>query len=133
VRLVSQDLPDWSSRKHFYGVAAHLMRQVLVDHARQRLSQKRGAGAVTARARRRAHVAAQTARRSTSWSSADALDDLARVDERKSKGDRAALLRRLYGRRDRAGAVADHRDREARPAHRGAWLAAHLGSGSELA
>ena len=34
VRLVDQSLPDWRSRDHFYGVAAHLMRQVLVDHAR---------------------------------------------------------------------------------------------------
>src|SRR5262245_25944040 len=42
MRLVGQAQPEWSSRDHFYGVAAHLMRQVLVDHARRRLSQKRG-------------------------------------------------------------------------------------------
>ena len=46
VRLVQQKPSDWQSRGHFYGVAAHLMRQVLVDHARRRLSDKRGAGAV---------------------------------------------------------------------------------------
>src|SRR5215813_7478734 len=36
LRLVAQNLPDWESRSHFFGVAAHLMRQILVDHARQR-------------------------------------------------------------------------------------------------
>src|SRR5690349_17863608 len=45
LRLVGQNLPDWESRSHFYGVAAHLMRQILVDHARQKQSAKRGGGA----------------------------------------------------------------------------------------
>jgi hypothetical protein len=35
LRLVSQDMPDWESRSHFFGVAARLMRQILVDHARK--------------------------------------------------------------------------------------------------
>jgi RNA polymerase sigma-70 factor, ECF subfamily len=45
LRLVKQDFPEWQSRKHFYGVAAHLMRQILVEHARGRAAAKRGAGA----------------------------------------------------------------------------------------
>jgi RNA polymerase sigma factor (TIGR02999 family) len=45
MRLVAQSLPDWESRSHFFGVAAHLMRQILVDHARKRNSVKRGSGA----------------------------------------------------------------------------------------
>src|SRR4051812_26886700 len=45
LRLVAQDLPDWESRSHFFGVAAQLMRQVLVDHARKNRSAKRGGGA----------------------------------------------------------------------------------------
>ena len=44
LRLVAQQMPDWESRSHFFGVAAHLMRQILVDHARRRYSQKRGGG-----------------------------------------------------------------------------------------
>lgn len=44
LRLVAQSLPDWNSRSHFYGVAAHLMRQVLVDHARRRGAVKRDGG-----------------------------------------------------------------------------------------
>ena len=46
LRLVDQSIPDWQNRDHFYGVAASLMRQILVDHARARLASKRGAGAV---------------------------------------------------------------------------------------
>ena len=35
VRLVAQNMPDWQCRSHFFGVAAHLMRLILVDHARK--------------------------------------------------------------------------------------------------
>src|SRR5215468_9673664 len=45
LRLVAQNQPDWESRSHFFGVAAHLMRQILVDHARRKHSAKRGSGA----------------------------------------------------------------------------------------
>jgi RNA polymerase sigma factor (TIGR02999 family) len=41
LRLVEQAHPEWESRSHFYGVAARLMRQILVDHARRRNSGKR--------------------------------------------------------------------------------------------
>ncbi|MEW6729923.1 MAG: sigma-70 family RNA polymerase sigma factor [Acidobacteriota bacterium] len=33
---------DWKNRAHFFGVAAQLMRNILVDHARNRLAAKRG-------------------------------------------------------------------------------------------
>ena len=42
LRMVDQDLPEWQNRAHFYGVAARLMRQILVDHARSRGASKRG-------------------------------------------------------------------------------------------
>ena len=46
LRLIDQGRPvRWENRTHFYGIAARLMRLVLVDHARARLSAKRG-GAV---------------------------------------------------------------------------------------
>ena len=44
LRLVGQDQPDYRSRAHFFGVAAQLMRQILVDHARRRMASKRGDG-----------------------------------------------------------------------------------------
>jgi RNA polymerase sigma factor (TIGR02999 family) len=41
MRLVDQSKPNWENRSHFYGVAARLMRQILVDHARRRHAGKR--------------------------------------------------------------------------------------------
>jgi RNA polymerase sigma factor (TIGR02999 family) len=43
VRLVEGDV-SWQGRGHFYGIAARVMRQILVDHARKRQAAKRGAG-----------------------------------------------------------------------------------------
>lgn len=45
LRLVRQEAPQWQNRAHFFGVAAQLMRHILVDHARNRRAAKRGAGA----------------------------------------------------------------------------------------
>src|SRR5262245_38655413 len=42
LRLIRQDFPEWQSRRHFYGVAAQLMRQILVEYARGRAADKRG-------------------------------------------------------------------------------------------
>lgn len=42
LRLVRTPNIDWESRTHFFGVAAQLMREVLVDHARAHLASKRG-------------------------------------------------------------------------------------------
>jgi RNA polymerase sigma factor (TIGR02999 family) len=44
VRLVEQGQPEWRSRTQFFRFSAHLMRQILVDHARARNASKRGAG-----------------------------------------------------------------------------------------
>jgi RNA polymerase sigma factor (TIGR02999 family) len=41
LRLVDQSSPNWQNRSHFYGVAARLMRQILVDHARRKGAGKR--------------------------------------------------------------------------------------------
>ena len=43
VRLVDQRRVEWQSRAHFYGLAAQLMRRILVDHARRTGRVKRGA------------------------------------------------------------------------------------------
>jgi len=41
MRLVDQKNPTWQNRSHFFGVAARLMRQILVDHARKKQAGKR--------------------------------------------------------------------------------------------
>ena len=44
LRLVDQRSVRWQNRRHFFGIAAQLMRRILVDHARKRQSEKRGGG-----------------------------------------------------------------------------------------
>jgi RNA polymerase sigma factor (TIGR02999 family) len=45
LRLVEQRSVDWESRAHFFGVAAQVMRRILVDHARRQAARKRSGGA----------------------------------------------------------------------------------------
>jgi len=44
VRLAGKSSPDLENRTHFFGVAARLMREILVEHARSRAAAKRGDG-----------------------------------------------------------------------------------------
>ena len=45
MKLVGQDRVEWQNRAHFFGVAAQMMRRILVDHARAHQAAKRpGAG-----------------------------------------------------------------------------------------
>lgn len=46
LKLVGKSQPDYEDRVHFFGISARLMRDILVDQARRRQSQKRGSGAV---------------------------------------------------------------------------------------
>jgi RNA polymerase sigma factor (TIGR02999 family) len=45
LKLAGRPSGGWESRKHFFGVAARVMRQILIDHARTRRYAKRGGGA----------------------------------------------------------------------------------------
>lgn len=44
IRLVDQRQVDWQNRAHVFGVAANVMRRILVDHARRHGARKRGEG-----------------------------------------------------------------------------------------
>jgi RNA polymerase sigma factor (TIGR02999 family) len=44
LRLVDDTQIDWQNRAHFFGIAATAMRRILVEHARQRATEKRGGG-----------------------------------------------------------------------------------------
>ena len=44
LKLVDQRRVQWQNRTHFFAIAAHVMRRILVDHARAHQAQKRGAG-----------------------------------------------------------------------------------------
>ena len=45
LRLVDQRQVNWHHRTQFFGIAAHMMRRILVDHARRHVAVKRGRGA----------------------------------------------------------------------------------------
>ncbi len=47
LRLVSRKQAQWQGRDHFFALAAQVMRQILVDHARNHRAAKRGGGAIT--------------------------------------------------------------------------------------
>ncbi|MEQ9408382.1 MAG: ECF-type sigma factor [Fuerstiella sp.] len=47
LKLIDHRNVSWKSRTHFFAIGSRVMRQVLVDRARQNLSIKRGGGAVT--------------------------------------------------------------------------------------
>jgi RNA polymerase sigma factor (TIGR02999 family) len=83
VRLVENHPQDWESRHHFYGVAARLMRQILVDHARARLSARRGGGAVKVELDTDLPIAAQ-GQGADVLALNDALEALAGIDRRKT-------------------------------------------------
>ena len=83
LRLINARQVNWQNRAHFYGIAARLMRRILVDFAREKNYQKRGGGAF--------QVTFDDALAVTHSNDPDllaldeALVELARVDERKAQ------------------------------------------------
>ena len=96
LRLLDQSQPvQWENRAHFFGIAARLMRMILVDHARTHQAAKRGgaAAAVTLSD----CMAVSPARAPDVLEIDQALDRLAAVDARKAK----VIELRYFGGMDR--------------------------------
>lgn len=83
LRLAGDRRVSWKGRSHFLGVAAQVMRLILVDHARQRNTAKRGGGTVSMSTL--ALDAFGTMRAPKLVALDDALVDLAKLDERKAR------------------------------------------------
>jgi RNA polymerase sigma factor (TIGR02999 family) len=83
IRLVGQSDLELQSRGHFFGVAAHLMRQILVDHARKHAALKRGGGEEFLSIEEAAVFSPQRAANLVALD--DALQSLAKFDGRKSR------------------------------------------------
>jgi len=82
LRLVDQKV-SWENRAHFFGIAARLMRQILVDHARSRNYAKRGGGQVRVSLGQVADLADDRSAEIVAID--DALKTLAEIDLQQSK------------------------------------------------
>jgi len=90
LRLVDQTRVQWNDRAHFFAVAAHVMRRVLVDHARRHRAARRGGSdrrAISLDELESANPASLTANQRADVLVAmdDALDRLAALDSRQAR------------------------------------------------
>ena len=83
LKLVDQSQVDWQNRAHFFGIAAQVMRRVLVDHARRQAADKRGGDVQKIPLDEKLDAAQERAVDLIALD--DALHDLAALDARKSQ------------------------------------------------
>jgi RNA polymerase sigma factor (TIGR02999 family) len=83
IRLIDQQNMPWQNRAHFFGVAAQVMRHILIDHARSHCYAKRGGGARRVTLDEVADLTDQRAEELLALD--DALNNLAALDRRKSQ------------------------------------------------
>jgi len=83
LRLIDQKQVHWQNRAHFFGIAAQLMRRILVDYARSRRYQKRGGEAQQVELNEAMIVSRERAADVIALD--DALKSLAEFDARKSQ------------------------------------------------
>ena len=83
LRLVDQEKVHWQNRAHFFGIAARLMRHILVDYARKRGCVKRGGDAQQVSLDEMAFVSKERVAEVVALD--DALKSLAEIDPRKSQ------------------------------------------------
>ena len=83
LRLAGQRDARWQNRAHFFGIAASMMRRVLIDHARRAAYQKRGGGAARVELDETCLVA--PGRSAALVALDEALSALAALDERKAR------------------------------------------------
>lgn len=83
IRLVGQKNVHWQNRSHFFGIAAQMMRRILVDYARSRNFAKRGGGAVKLSLEEGLIVSEERSEQVVAVH--EALEGLAKIDPRQSQ------------------------------------------------
>lgn len=83
LRLIDQTKVEWQNRAHFFGVAAQMMRRILIDHAKTKHRAKRGGPAVKVVLDENANFIQERAAELLALD--DALQTLGKLDERKSR------------------------------------------------
>lgn len=83
LKLIEQKNVQWQSRSHFFAISSKIMRRILLDHAKTRLRDKRGGGAVHVELEDSYNISIE---KSTELIALDeALNRLAEVDPLKSQ------------------------------------------------
>jgi len=83
LRMVDQTQVNWQNRAHFFGVAAQMMRRILVDHARAHNAEKRGQD--FQKFSLDEHIDKAIERSSDLVALDDALQSLSEIDEQKAR------------------------------------------------
>lgn len=83
LRMVDQTRVEWQNRAHFFGVAAQMMRRILVDHARGQAAEKRGGDVQKISLDENIDVSALRASELVALD--EALERLAAIDPQKSR------------------------------------------------
>ena len=83
LRMIDQTQAHWQNRAHFFGVAAQMMRRILVDHARAQQAEKRGGEFQKLSLDENIDVSGQRADELVALD--DALERLAEIDPKKSR------------------------------------------------
>ncbi len=115
LRLIDAGNVQWQNRAHFFAISANLMRRILVDYARSRNYVKRGGAAQRVALEEAAVFSEEQAPDLVALD--DALNGLAKIDEKEEPGGGVAFLRRA----ERGG---NSRGVEGLARHRHARLAA---------
>jgi len=83
LKLIDQKKTRWQNRAHFFGIAAQIMRRILLNYARDQHRKKRGGGAIQVSLSEASMVSLKQTRELIALD--DALVRLADLDERKSR------------------------------------------------
>lgn len=84
MKLIDQSRVKWQNRAHFFGIAAQVMRRILMDHARKHTAEKRGGDAELLPIEEEILVVSHD-KSAELVALDDALNQLAEMDERKAK------------------------------------------------
>jgi RNA polymerase sigma factor (TIGR02999 family) len=83
MRFITADKISWESRTHFYSIVARRMRQILIEHAREQLTEKRGNRAEHVNVADAVGLSSETSQELVILD--EALSKLSALDERKAK------------------------------------------------
>ena len=84
IKLIDQTQVKWQNRAHFFGIAANIMRRILVDYARQHKAEKRG-GAAEKMPLEEEILIVSEGKSAELLALDEALENLAKLDPQKSK------------------------------------------------